>query len=135
MAEAAGVVAKPASLEDAHEETRVDSLDRFAKTVALLVFALGVGLLVAVFFWTRDLFDSLAQANQQWLKRNVDPGVESGVAEYVPALGAQLLRVGLLFVLGYVSSSIATKGAQLFSAAGGAHAGKRGASGNLAELP
>lgn len=115
---AANLAATPSTREEGVDASRLDSRDdRFARIVALLVFGVGVGLLVAVFLWTREWFDSLATANQEWLKKPVTPGAEPSLADYVPAYGAQVLRVGLLFVLGYLASSVATKGAQLYAAA------------------
>ncbi len=117
MTEAANIAAVARGREEiAVQAARPD--DRMAKAVAMFVFALGVGMLLAVFFWTKDWFESLARANQQWLKLPATPGQEPALTDYIPAFGAQALRAGLLFVLGYLASSVATKGAQLFAATG-----------------
>lgn len=118
MSNAANIAAPTRTRDDSVDAARPDNRDdRFARAVAIIVFGVGVALLVAVFWWTKDWFDSLAQANQEWMKKPVPPGAEPGIADYLPAFGAQVLRAGLLFVLGYLASSVATKGAQLFAAA------------------
>ena len=118
LSNAANIAATTRTREETVDAGRLDNReDRFARMVAIIVFGTGVALLFAVFWWTKDWFDSLAQANQEWLKKPVTPGTEPGIATYVPAFGAQVLRAGLLFVLGYLASSVATKGAQLFAAA------------------
>lgn len=115
MIEAANITAVARREENRVETARLD--DRVAKAVAVLVFALGVSLLVAVFFWTKDWFEALARANEEWLRRPVAPEQGSAVNDYAPVLTAQALRAVLLFVMGYLASSVATKGAQLFAAA------------------
>lgn len=89
---------------------------RFAQTMGILVFVLGVALLVCVFFWTRDLFQSLAAANDAWLLSPIDPATAPGVMDYLPGLFRILTRMALLFLLGYFGSMVAGKGAQMFGA-------------------
>ena len=69
---------------------------RYARLIGCLVFIVGIGLLVAVFFQARlELARPLASA--------------AG-----PAALEIARQVGLLFIMGYAASSLAGRGCQLF---------------------
>jgi hypothetical protein len=81
------------------------SVDWPARLIGLAVFLTGVGLLVLVFVWT----------NRTLTAPTIDPG------QPIPWInkGTRLAwDLGRLFLLGYLASSIAGKGAQLYAAAG-----------------
>src|SRR5919202_1482738 len=80
-----------------------------ARVIGLAVFLMGIGLLVLVFVWTnRTLAPPTVDAKQP---------INWGI------LGTRLgWDLGRLFLLGYIASAIAGKGAQLYAAAGRAEA-------------
>ena len=72
------------------------------KAIGLTIFAVGIALMVAVFIWSYHLFSG-------WARHTSFGG---------GTLGQELtrggIRLGLLFVMAYVSSLIASKGLQLY---------------------
>ena len=79
------------------------------QVIGLVLFALGIIMLVVVFVWAYLLFDAAAQALAE--TKIADPTQPS----LSQLLGAGGLRVGLLFVMGYASSLLASKGLHLFA--------------------
>jgi hypothetical protein len=79
--------------------------DWFGRSVGLIGFFVGIGLLVVVFVLTSI-----------WLAA---PNPPAGVkAEYWAQPGAtMLIRVAQLFIMGFVASWIAGRGAQMYAAA------------------
>jgi len=77
----------------------------------LVIFAFGMVLLLLVFFLSYGLFSSTARLLEQ---------AESAPAQSLPPLSRVLatsgMRLGFLFVMGYVSSLIAGKGLSLYGA-------------------
>jgi hypothetical protein len=82
-----------------------------ARVIGLAVFLTGIGLLVLVFIW----------ANRTLAAPQVNPKqINWGI------LGTRLAwDLGRLFLLGFLASAIAGKGAQLYAAAGRAEATRR----------
>ena len=81
------------------------SVDWPARLIGLAVFLTGVGLLVMVFVWT----------NQTLTAPPIDPAQPFPWA----SLGTRLAwDLGRLFLLGFLASAIAGKGAQLYAASG-----------------
>lgn len=83
--------------------------DFFAKSLALLAFALGISLMLLVFFWATKLFNELGLGKELALQN--DPSNRTTLTEW----GLRwLMRVLLLFALGYIASLIAARGAHLY---------------------
>jgi hypothetical protein len=82
---------------------------RAGQVAGLALLALGILLLVAVFVWAYLLFSSLAAA------LGGSEAAHPGEPSLGALLGAGGLRVGFLFVMGYVSSLLASKGLHLFA--------------------
>ena len=83
--------------------------DVAGKIVGLAMFAGGIVLLALVFSWSYHMFEI-------WDKRTVHK------ADLTTALVAGGIQVGLLFVMAYVGSLIATKGLQLYGVCRGVSA-------------
>ncbi|MCS7187389.1 MAG: hypothetical protein N3B10_11825 [Armatimonadetes bacterium] len=85
--------------------------DFWAKVLALTVFMLGIGLMLLVFFWAVKLFNELGAGKEIALQTN--PTNRTPLAEW----GIRwLIRVALLFALGYIASLIAARGANFYLA-------------------
>lgn len=85
--------------------------DFWAKVLALTVFMLGIGLMLLVFFWAVKLFNELGAGKEIALQAN--PTNRTPLAEW----GIRwLIRVALLFALGYIASLIAARGANFYLA-------------------
>ncbi|MGQ9462666.1 MAG: hypothetical protein ACUVTP_07380 [Candidatus Fervidibacter sp.] len=85
--------------------------DFWARLSALLVFVLGIGLMVLVFVWAVKLFNELGTGKELALQVNPSdrtPLVEWGLRWF--------LRILLLFMLGYIASLIAARGANFYLA-------------------
>lgn len=83
--------------------------DFLARVLALAVFLLGVGLMLLVFVWAAKLFNELGVGKEVALQTN--PSDRTPLAEW----GIRwLIRVALLFVLGYIASLIAARGANFY---------------------
>ena len=82
--------------------------DWLGRTIGLAVFLVGIGLLVAVFFWSTRLAAPAAAEGQ---KLDVN---------WASAFGVNIVR---LFISGLVASWIAGRGAQLYAAANRALSG------------
>ncbi|GBD00034.1 hypothetical protein HRbin17_02568 [bacterium HR17] len=85
--------------------------DVFARWLGVLIFLLGVGLMVTVFVWTARLFNELEAGKELLLKSN--PNDRTPLWDW---LVRWCVRVGLLFVLGYVASLIAARGVSFYLA-------------------
>jgi len=83
--------------------------DWLGRTIGLAVFLVGIGLLVAVFFWTTRL-----------AAPTPEPGQKLDVMNWSISFGVNVLR---LLVSGLVASWIAGRGAQLYAAANRALSG------------
>jgi hypothetical protein len=82
-----------------------------ARVIGLAVFLTGIGLLVMVFIWTNRTLTP-----PQLNPKQINWGI----------LGTRLAwDLGRLFLLGYLASSIAGRGAQLYAAAGRVEAAYR----------
>ena len=79
------------------------------QAIGLTLFALGIVLLLLVFVWAYQLFDGTARAIGD------SKAVEAHQTPFLQILGAGGLRVAFLFVMGYVSSLLASKGLHLFA--------------------
>jgi len=75
--------------------------DVAGKVFGIAMFVGGIVLLALVFFWAYHMFGV-------WDKREILK------AEMTPALVGGGIQLGLLFVMAYVASLIATKGLQLY---------------------
>lgn len=83
--------------------------DFWARVLALMTFLLGIGLMLLVFAWAAKLFNELGVGKEIALQTN--PSERTPLAEW----GVRwLIRVILLFALGYISSLIAARGASLY---------------------
>jgi branched-subunit amino acid permease len=83
--------------------------DFAARVLALMVFLLGIGLMLLVFVWAAKLFNELGVGKEIALQTN--PSDRTPLAEW----GIRwLMRVALLFVLGYIASLIAARGANFY---------------------
>jgi hypothetical protein len=83
--------------------------DFWAKLLALLTFALGIGLMLLVFVWAARLFNELGVGKELALQTN--PSDRTTLAEW----GVRwLIRILLLFTLGYIASLIAARGAHFY---------------------
>lgn len=83
--------------------------DIAARVLALAVFLLGIGLMLLVFVWAAKLFNELGVGKEVALQTN--PSDRAPLAEW----GIRwLIRVALLFVLGYIASLIAARGANFY---------------------
>jgi len=79
------------------------------QAVGLVLFGIGIFMLVCVFVWAYVLFDGAARAlGEQKVANPQQPSLSQ-------LLGAGGLRVAFLFVMGYVSSLLASKGLHLFA--------------------
>ncbi len=83
--------------------------DFWARLLALLTFGLGVVLMVLVFVWASRVFNELGVGKELALHSN--PSDRTPLAEWATRW---VLRVALLFVLGYVASLIAARGANFY---------------------
>ena len=72
------------------------------KGIGLVIFAVGITLMVLVFVWAYHLFSGWAQHTSFGNGSIVQELVRCGV------------RLGLLFVMAYISSLITSKGLQLY---------------------
>ena len=75
--------------------------DVAGKIFGIVMFVGGIILLALVFFWAYHMFGS-------WDKRLLVK------ADMTPALVGGAIQLGLLFVMAYIASLIATKGLQLY---------------------
>ncbi len=86
--------------------------DLWAKVLALAVFLLGISLMLLVFAWAAKLFNELGTGKELALQTN--PSDRTPLAEW----GIRwLIRVALLFALGYIASLIAARGVSLYLSA------------------
>jgi len=83
-------------------EQAIKKDDAPGKGVGLVIFAVGIGLMVTVFIWAYHLFNGWAQHTS----------FGGGTLGQQLARGG--IRLGLLFVMTYVASLIASKGLQLY---------------------
>ncbi|MFA0747472.1 hypothetical protein [Fervidibacter sp.] len=85
--------------------------DFLAKLLALLTFVLGIGLMLLVFVWAAKLFNELGVGKELAMQTN--PSDRAPLAEW----GIRwLIRILLLFALGYIASLIAARGAHFYLA-------------------
>ncbi len=86
--------------------------DLLARLLALAVFMLGTGLMLLVFAWAAKLFNEIGVGKEIALQSNP--------SERTPLLVEWairwLIRVTLLFALGYIASLIAARGANFYLA-------------------
>jgi hypothetical protein len=83
-----------------------------ARWIGLLVFLLGIGLMLMVFVWAARLFNELGIGKGMVVQGNPDD--RTALWDW---LARWLVRVALLFVLGYLASLIAARGANFYLAA------------------
>jgi hypothetical protein len=83
-----------------------------ARWMGLLVFLLGIGLMLMVFVWAARLFNELGIGKEMVVQGNPDD--RTALWDW---LARWLVRVALLFVLGYLASLIAARGANFYLAA------------------
>ncbi|MFA0752019.1 MAG: hypothetical protein SLRJCFUN_002422 [Candidatus Fervidibacter sp.] len=83
-----------------------------ARWMGLLVFLLGIGLMLMVFVWAARLFNELGVGKGMVVQGNPDD--RTALWDW---LARWLVRVALLFVLGYLASLIAARGANFYLAA------------------
>lgn len=83
-----------------------------ARWMGLLVFLLGIGLMLMVFVWAARLFNELGIGKEMGVQGNPDD--RTALWDW---LARWLVRVALLFVLGYLASLIAARGANFYLAA------------------
>ncbi|MCS7193082.1 MAG: hypothetical protein NZ937_08890 [Armatimonadetes bacterium] len=81
----------------------------WAKVLALAIFLLGIGLMLLVFLWAANLFNEIGVGKEIAFQTN--PSERTPLAEW---LIHWLIKVALLFVLGYIASLIAARGANLY---------------------
>jgi hypothetical protein len=94
--------------------------DIFARIVGMLVFLIGVGLLLLVFYRAFDLFGA-TPAQALGLTFTGDPKKDPTVAIIGSQFGWLLFRLGFLFIMAIAGSLISQKGINLyFSALAGA---------------
>lgn len=93
---------------------RQASGDILGRVMGGVVFLLGLGLLTAVFVWAYYLF--VGAVPQVSPTHNPTAG-SPGLGESVIWL---LIKMGFLFIMGYLASLIATKGIELYRASRGA---------------
>lgn len=86
--------------------------DVVARWIGLLVFLLGIGLMLMVFVWAARLFNELGIGKEMVTQGNPD-----NRAALWDWFVRWLVRVVLLFVLGYLASLIAARGANFYLAA------------------
>jgi len=90
------------------EISRQSTGDILGRGIGVAVFLLGLGLLIAVFVWTYYLFSGAVP--------QVSP--THNLAANSPSLGESvvwlLIKMGFLFIMGYLASLIATKGIELY---------------------
>jgi hypothetical protein len=82
-----------------------------ARWIGLLVFLLGIGLMLMVFVWAARLFNELGIGKGMVVQGNPDD--RTALWDW---LARWLVRVALLFVLGYLASLIAARGANFYLA-------------------
>src|SRR5262249_18486673 len=88
------------------------SADWPARVIGLAVFLTGVGLLVLVFIWANQSLGA--------------PALDTKKPPNWPLVATRLVwDLGRLFLLGYLASSIAGRGVQMYGAAGRAEAAAR----------
>jgi len=75
--------------------------DVAGKIFGIVMFVAGIILLALVFFWAYHMFGN-------WDKQAL------AKADMTPALVGGAIQLGLLFVMAYIASLIATKGLQLY---------------------
>jgi hypothetical protein len=85
--------------------------DAVVRWMGLLVFLLGVGLMLTVFVWAAQLFNELGVGKGMLTQGN--PNDRTALWDW---LARWLVRVALLFVLGYLASLIAARGANFYLA-------------------
>jgi hypothetical protein len=79
--------------------------DWLGRVIGLVVFLVGIGLLIAVFIMT----------NTALADTPVLPRTKQGI-DWVPFLLSFATRLGRLFLLGFIASWIAGRGAQMYAA-------------------
>ncbi|MCS7265688.1 MAG: hypothetical protein NZ805_12735 [Armatimonadetes bacterium] len=85
--------------------------DLLARFLGLTVFLLGIGLMLLVFVWAAKLFNEIGVGKEIAFQTN--PSDQKPLAEW----GLRwLIRVALLFALGYIASLIAARGANFYLA-------------------
>lgn len=83
----------------------------WARVLAMMVFLFGIGLMLLVFIWTAKLFNELGVGKEIALQTN--PSDRMPLAEWGILW---LIRIALLFALGYIASLIAACGAKFYLA-------------------
>lgn len=91
-------------------ERRRDSTDSPGKTLGLVVFILGVGLLLFVFYRGYVEFTQVGQLPQ---------ALSGNTRDETTLVLVTLARWALLFILAYVASAVAGRGIGLYQAARG----------------
>lgn len=99
---------------------RTAFMDLTAKALGLLLFLVGVALLLVSFRVAFDMFDNMARASHVWVVAPTRPGKEPSGAEIGVGIVVVLLKIALLFAMGFLASLVSTKGISLYSAAAGA---------------
>jgi hypothetical protein len=93
--------------------------DLFGRIIGMVVFLLGVGLLVTVFYIAYGLFMASPTA-ALGLRITGDPKHDPGIAQIGSQFGWLLCRIAFLFIMSISGSLISQKGINLyFSAAHG----------------
>jgi hypothetical protein len=87
------------------------------KIAGMLVFAIGVGLLLLVFYLAYVFFTGLATA--LGAPASANPAQSPSL---LTVLAKGVLQLGMLFLMGYVGSLIASKGLELFGVSRGVSA-------------
>lgn len=99
---------------------RTAFMDLTAKALGLLLFLVGVALLLVSFRVAFDMFDNMARASHVWILSPTRPGKEPSGAQIGVGIVVVLLKIALLFAMGFIASLVSTKGISLYSAAAGA---------------
>jgi len=86
------------------------------KVAGMLVFLVGVGLLLLVFYLAYVFFNGLVAA------LSASPGNSEKSPPLLTVLAKGVLQLGMLFLMGYVGSLIASKGLELFGVSRGVSA-------------
>jgi hypothetical protein len=86
------------------------------KVAGMLVFLLGVALLLLVFYLAYTFFTGLVAAIGGHSSKTSQP------PSVLTVLGTGIVQLGMLFIMGYVGSLIASKGLELFGVSRGVSA-------------
>lgn len=85
--------------------------DTVGRWLGLLSFLLGIGLMLMVFVWAARLFDQVGVGKDLLMQSN--PDARTMLGEWAIHW---LVKVALVFALGYVASLIAARGISLYLA-------------------